>query len=35
MNKIALNLQDEIADTLLITLYAKSVETRKKRATDQ
>lgn len=29
MNKIALNLQDEIADTLLITLYAKSVETRK------
>ncbi|MCX5468006.1 class I SAM-dependent methyltransferase [Acinetobacter nematophilus] len=30
MNKIALNLQDEIADTLLITLYAKSVETRKK-----
>ena len=30
MKKISLNLQDEIADTLLITLYAKSVETQKK-----
>lgn len=30
MKKISLNLQDDIADTLLITLYAKSVETRKK-----
>lgn len=30
MNKISLNLQNEIADTLLITLYAKSVETQKK-----
>lgn len=30
MKKISLNLQDDIADTLLITLYAKSVETQKK-----
>lgn len=30
MKKISLNLQDDIADTLLITLYAKSIETRKK-----
>ena len=30
MEKISLNLQDDIADTLLITLYAKSVETQKK-----
>lgn len=30
MSKIKLNIQDAIADTLLITLYAKSVETKKK-----
>lgn len=30
MEKISLKLQDDIADTLLITLYAKSVETQKK-----
>lgn len=30
MKKIKLNIQDNIADTLLITLYAKSVETKKK-----
>lgn len=30
MSKIDLQLQDNIADTLLITLYAKSVETKKK-----
>ncbi|KAA8731320.1 class I SAM-dependent methyltransferase [Acinetobacter qingfengensis] len=31
MTKISLNLQNSIAETLLITLYAKSVETHKKR----